>query len=117
MKLEGEAVLLRILIGDTDKYKGKPVYEEIVLRARKFNIAGVSVFHGVMGFGANSRVIHSAHVLALSEDLPVLIEMVDEKEKIDKLLPCLDECIQGGLVTVEKVRVIKYQYNKKVNNT
>ncbi|MCD6578832.1 DUF190 domain-containing protein [bacterium] len=113
MKLEGEAVLLRIFLGDKDTYKGKPVYEQIVLNARKNNIAGVSVFHGVMGFGANSRVIHSAHVLALSEDLPVLIEIVDDEDKINKLLPCIDDCVQGGLVTMEKVKVIKYQHDKK----
>ena len=111
MKLPDEGELLRIFIGETDKYKGKPLYEAIVLKARELNLAGATVFRGIMGYGATSR-IHSIKVLRLSEDLPVLIEIVDTENNINKLLPFLDETVNEGLITMEKVRVIKYRHGK-----
>jgi len=108
MKLEGEAKLLRIFIGESDRYGGQPLYEAIVLEARKRGLSGASVFKGFMGFGAHSRV-HSAKVLQLSEDLPVMVEIVDTEEKIRDFLPVLDGMVREGLVTLERVEVIRYQ--------
>ena len=113
MKLPDEGELLRIFIGETDKYKGKPLYEAIVIKARELNLAGATVFSGIMGYGATSR-IHSIKLLRLSEDLPVLIEIVDTEDNISKLLPFLDETVQEGLITMEKVRVIKYRHSKDI---
>jgi hypothetical protein len=112
MKLPEKGVLLRTFIGETDKYKGKPLYEQIVLKARELNLAGVTVIQGIMGFGADSR-IHTAKLLRLSEDLPVVIEIVDTEENINRILPFLDETVKEGLITLEKVRVIKYRHNHK----
>jgi hypothetical protein len=111
MKLPDDGELLRIFIGETDKYKGKPLYEAIVMKARELNLAGATVFRGIMGYGATSR-IHSIKVLRLSEDLPVIVEIVDTEDKINKLLPFLDEIVKEGLITMEKVRVIKYRHSK-----
>ena len=111
MKLPDEGKLLRVFIGETDKYKSKPLYEAIVMKARELNLAGATVFRGIMGYGATSR-IHSIKVLRLSEDLPVIIEIVDTEDKINKLLPFLDEIVKEGLITMEKVRVIKYRHSK-----
>ena len=110
MKLPEEGLLLRIFIGDADRYKGKPLYEQIVLTARELNLAGATVTRGIMGFGAASRV-HTAKLLRLSEDLPVVVELVDTEENLNKLLPFLDEVIREGLITLEKVRVIKYRHS------
>jgi uncharacterized protein len=109
MKLPEEGTLLRIFIGESDKYKGKPLYEQIVIKARELNLAGATVIRGIMGFGADSRM-HSAKILRLSEDLPVVIELVDTEENLNKLLPFLDEIVQEGLITLEKVKVIKYRH-------
>ncbi len=111
MKLPEEGILLRILIGETDTYKGKSLYEAIVLKARELNLAGATVFRGIMGFGAASR-IHSIKLLRLSEDLPVMIEIVDTEEKVNTLLPFLDETVKEGLITMEKVKVIKYRHDE-----
>ncbi len=111
MKLSGEAKLLRIFIGESDKWRGRPLYEAIVLEAKARGLAGATVFKGVMGFGAHSR-IHTAKILQLSEDLPVMIEIVDAAEKIEAFLPVLDEMVQEGLLTLEKVEVIRYQARK-----
>jgi PII-like signaling protein len=111
MKLEGEAQLLRIFIGESDKWHGKPVYEAIVLKARELHMAGATVIRGPMGFGAHSR-LHTVKILRLSEDLPVIIEIVDSEEQIAALLPHIDEMVAEGLVTLEKVHVIKYTANK-----
>lgn len=111
MKLKGEAQLLRIFIGESDKWHGKPVYEAIVLKARELHLAGATVLRGPMGFGANSR-LHTVKILRLSEDLPIIIEIVDSEEKINLLLPYIDQMVTEGLVTLEKVRVIKYSANK-----
>ena len=109
MKLPETGTLLRIFIGESDNYKGKALYEQIVLKARELNLAGATVTRGIMGFGADSRM-HSAKLLRLSEDLPVVIEIVDTEENLSKLLPFLDEAVTEGLITMEKVRVIKYRH-------
>ena len=111
MKLPEEGQLLRIFIGENDTYKGKPLYEEIVLRARQLNFAGATVLRGIMGFGVGSR-IYAAKVLRLSEDLPIVIEIVDTADKLDEIMPFLDETVGEGLITLEKVRIIKYRHNK-----
>jgi PII-like signaling protein len=108
MKLPEEALLLRIFIGESDRWQHQPLYEAIVLKARELHLAGATVLRGPMGFGAASR-IHTAKILRLSMDLPMVIEIVDTEEKVNTLLPFLDEMMGGGLVTLEKVRVIHYR--------
>lgn len=108
MRLDGEGTLLRIFIGELDKWHHMPLYESIVLRARELGLAGATVLRGPMGYGAHSR-LHTAKVLRLSEDLPVVIEIVDKEEKIQAFLPELDRMVPDGLVTLEKVRVIMYR--------
>ena len=110
MKLPEEGILLRIFIGETDRIHGKVLYEQIVLKARELGLAGATVIRGTMGFGASSQV-HLAKILRLSEDLPVVIELVDTEENLNKLMPFIDENVTEGLVTMEKVRVIKYRHN------
>jgi len=110
MKLPEEGTLLRIFIGETDSYKGKPLYEQIVLKAQELNLAGATVVRGIMGFGADSRM-HTAKILRLSEDLPIIIEIVDTEENLQKLQPFLDETVEEGLITLEKVKVIKYRHS------
>ncbi len=107
MFLPKEGLLLRIFVGEDDSTDHKALYEAIVLKARELNIAGATVLRGGMGFGASSR-IHTSKILRLSEDLPVVIEIVDTEEKINSLLPYLDEVIKGGMVTLEKVKILKY---------
>lgn len=111
MELPQEAELLRIFIGESDKWQGKPLYEVIVEEARKRNMAGATVLKGVLGFGADSR-LHTAKILRLSEDLPLVIEIVDRPERIAEFLPLLDTMIEEGLVTLEKVRVIAYRHSQ-----
>jgi PII-like signaling protein len=108
MKLDGDGQLLRIYLGEQDKTGHQPLYEAIVLKAREMGLAGATVLRGPMGFGAHSR-LHTAKILRLSEDLPVLIEIVDQEEKITAFLPILDQMLGDGLVTVEQVRVIRYR--------
>jgi uncharacterized protein len=110
MKIPEDGYLLRIYIGEGDRWHGKPLYEVIVMKARELHLAGATVLRGPMGFGAHSRM-HTAKVLRLSEDLPLIIEIVDAKEKIDELMPHIDEMVQEGLVTLERVQVIKYRAN------
>jgi len=110
MKLPEQAVLLRIFIGESDKHQGRALYEQIVLKARELNLAGATVVRGILGFGADSR-IHSSKLLELSEDLPVVIEIVDTREKIDTLMPFIDQQVVEGLVTLEDVKVIKYRHS------
>ncbi|MEK6589568.1 MAG: DUF190 domain-containing protein [Nitrospinota bacterium] len=110
MKLPEEGMLLRIFIGETDSYKGKPLYEAIVLKARELNLAGTTVIRGIMGFGANSR-IHTAKILRLSEDMPIVVEIVDTEERLNKILPFLDETVKEGLITLERVKVLKYRHS------
>jgi PII-like signaling protein len=112
MTLPEDALLLRIFIGESDHYHGKPLYEQIVLKARELNLAGATVLRGVMGFGADSR-IHTAKLLELSVDLPMVIEIVDTEEKINMLMPFIDDTVTEGLVTLEKMRVIKYRHSRQ----
>ncbi len=116
MHINGDAKLLRIFVGESDKSGSIPVYEKIVLEARKDGLAGATVFKGIMGFGGSSR-IHTTKILRLSEDLPLIIEIVDEVSKIEEFLPKLDDIFEeansGGLITIEKVDIIKYTANKK----
>ncbi len=112
MKESKTGYLLRILIGEDDKYKGMPLYEQIVLKARELKLSGATVFKGIMGFGADS-LIHTAKILQLSEDMPIVIEIVDTEENINKILPFLDETVEGGLLTLEKATIIKYSSSKK----
>lgn len=109
MKLPHDAELLRIFIGESDKIQGKPLYEVIMKRAREKVMAGATVLRGIEGFGAHSRM-HTAKILRLSEDLPIIVEIVDTSEKIADFLPELDNMIKEGLVTLEKVRVIAYRF-------
>jgi hypothetical protein len=106
--LSGERTLMRIFVGESDKTQGKPLYQAILHALRERGLAGATVLRGVAGFGANSR-IHTDKVLRLSLDLPVVIEVVDTEEAIQGLLPALDELIGGGLITLERVRVILYR--------
>jgi hypothetical protein len=111
MRIPERGCLLRIFIGESDQWQSRPLYEAIVLKARELHLAGATVLRGPMGFGAHSR-LHTAKILRLSEDLPMLIEIVDSKEKIDELLPHIDEMVTEGLVTLEQVQVIKYRADK-----
>jgi len=108
MQIPHEAVLLRIFIGESDRWHHRPLYEAIVLKARELHMAGATVLRGPMGFGKSSR-LHTAKILRLSMDLPLVIEIVDAEDKIRDFLPMLDEMLQGGLVTTEKVRVVEYR--------
>jgi PII-like signaling protein len=108
MNLPNEATLLRIFLGESDRWKHQPLYEAIVLKAREMHLAGATVLRGPMGFGKSSR-LHTAKILRLSMDLPVVIEIVDAEDKIQAFLPTLDEMMKGGLVTLEKVKVIHYR--------
>jgi hypothetical protein len=108
MNIFKEELLLRIFIGESDSYDGKALYEYIVYKARELHIAGATVIRGIMGYGANSK-IHTAKILRLSEDLPIIIEIVDDEEKIKTLLPYIEESIENGIVTMEKVKIIKFR--------
>jgi PII-like signaling protein len=111
MRLEGEGKLLRIFVGESDRWHGRPLHEEIVRLARERGMAGATVLRGVEGFGADSH-LHTARILRLSEDLPIVIEMVDTEERIDAILPLLDPMIQEGMVTVERVHIVSYRSSK-----
>jgi uncharacterized protein len=108
VKIEGEGKLLRIFIGESDKYHHKPLYQAIVEMMREEGLAGATVLRGIEGFGAHSR-IHSARILSLSEDLPVVIEVVDQAERIEAVIPKLDAMIGDGLVTLERIEVLVYR--------
>ena len=112
MKIPQDGYLLRVFIGESDRWQGKPLYEAIVMKARELHLAGATVLRGPMGFGATSR-LHTAKVLRLSEDLPMIVEIIDAKEKIDELMPHIDQMVQEGLVTLEPVQVIQYRANSK----
>lgn len=111
MKIEGEGQLLRIFVDETDQWRGQSLYQAIVLKAREMGLAGATVLRGIMGFGAHSR-IHTAKILQLSEDLPVVIEIVDRPERIQAALPVLEEMVGEGLITLEKVHVIAYRSDR-----
>jgi PII-like signaling protein len=110
MKLEGTGLLVRIYVGESDRWDGQPLYEAIVQHLRRRGLAGATVLRGIEGFGANQH-LHSTRILSLSEDLPILIEAVDTEEKVRAVLPELDEMLQDGLMTLEKVEVIAYRAN------
>ena len=110
MQLPQEGTLLRIFIGETDKVQGKPLYEWIVLQAREQGMAGATVLRGMMGFGANSRKIQTFRFDTLSEDLPIVIEIVDTQDKLEQFLALIEPRIKAGLVTVEKAQVKFYRY-------
>jgi PII-like signaling protein len=107
MQIPNQALLLRIFIGEDDKFEGSPLYEAVVLKARELHLAGATVLRGPMGFGASSR-LHTTKILRLSEDLPLVIEIVDSEDKINSFLPTLDGMMSSGLVTLEKVQVLQY---------
>lgn len=108
MKIEGEAQLVRVYIGENDTWHGKPLFEAIVLRAREEGLAGATVFRGIEGYGASSRV-HTTRLLELSSDLPVVIELIDVHERVARFLPILDEMVGDGLVTTHPVHVVTYR--------
>jgi PII-like signaling protein len=108
MTIPEEGYLLRVFIGESDRHGHQPLYESIVLQAREAGLAGATVLRGVMGYGKHS-ILHTAKILRLSEDMPMIIEIVDSLEKIERFLPVLDELIKDGLVTIEKVKVIHYR--------
>ena len=112
MTIEGEAKLLRIFIGEDDQWHHRPLFEEIVRMARERHLAGATVIRGVEGFGQSSH-LHTARILRLSQDLPLIIEIVDTTEKIDPFLQEIDEMITGGMVTVERVEVRAYRGTKR----
>lgn len=107
MKIEGDARRVRVYIGESDRWHGKPLYTAIVERCRQEGFAGATVLRGIEGFGAHSR-IHTARILQLSEDLPIVVEIVDTEEQVERLLPLLDDMVTEGLITVEDVHVLKY---------
>ncbi|MBV9923493.1 MAG: DUF190 domain-containing protein [Acidobacteria bacterium] len=108
MNVPEDGYLLRIFVGESDRYGRRPLYEEIVLKAREAGLAGATVLRGVMGFGKHS-FIHTAKILRLSEDLPMVVEIVDSRENVERFLPVLDGLITDGLVTLERVSVIQYR--------
>jgi PII-like signaling protein len=110
MKISEEGQLLRIFIGESDKWEGKPLYEALIFKAREMGLAGATMLRGLMGYGAASRV-HTAKILRLSEDLPVIVEIVDSPERIASFLPTIDEMVQEGLVTLERAQIILYRHN------
>ena len=111
MQIPKDAMLLRIFLGESDEFDGRPLYEVLVLRARELHLAGATVLRGPMGFGHSSR-LHTAKILRLSEDLPLVIEIVDSEDKIREFLPVMENMMQSGLVTLEKVQVLQYGNNK-----
>jgi PII-like signaling protein len=110
MQIPEDAISLRIFIGESDRWEGKPLYETIVLKARELHLGGATVLRGPMGYGKTSR-LHTAKILNLSTDLPLVIEIVDSETAINAFLPVLDKMITGGLVTMEKVKVLHYRGN------
>lgn len=111
MQIPKEATLLRIFIGESDHHQGKPLYEALVMKARELHLGGATILRGPLGFGKSSH-LHSAKILRLSEDLPIVVEMVDSREKIDEFLAATNGMIRSGLVTLEKVQVLQYGPNE-----
>jgi PII-like signaling protein len=109
MEIPRDSILLRIFIGESDRANHKPLYETIVLKAREMHLAGATVLRGAMGFGKSSRM-HTAKILRLSMDLPIVIEIVDSEEKVNAFLPVLESLMNGGMVTLERVQVIQYRH-------
>ena len=111
MKIEGEGKLLRLFIGESDRWHGKPLYQAIVERVRAEGLAGATVVRGIEGFGADSR-LHTSRILRLSEDLPVVVEIVDTAEQIERIVPILDEMVGEGLLTLERVQIVAYRSSR-----
>jgi len=109
--LDGEQVLMRIFIGEADRHDGRPLYQALVEMFRHEKLAGVTVLRGVVGFGAKSH-LHTTHLLRLSQDLPIVIEVVDGQENLDRVMPAIDRMVAEGLITMEKVRVLRYAPSK-----
>ena len=107
MKIEGEAQRVRVYIGESDHWHGKPLFAAIVERCRQEGLAGATVLRGIEGYGAHTR-IHTARILRLSEDLPVVVDIIDRAERIERLLPILDEMVTEGLITLENIHIVKY---------
>jgi len=116
MKVEEKAALLRIFIGENDRFGQHPLYEAIVLKAREQGLAGATVLRGPMGFGHSSR-LHTAKILRLSEDLPVVVEIIDSEQNITAFLPLLEEMVKGGLVSIEDVRILRYGPDRKLSSS
>ena len=114
MKIEGEGKLVRIFTGEADRWHGHSLHDAIIRRAREEGLAGATVLRGIAGFGAQSR-IHTASVLRLSQDLPIIVEIVDRNERIDPFLKILDEMVTEGMITVEKVQIIAYRHSGAEN--
>ena len=116
MRLAGEGKLLRIFLGEVDKHKHTPLYEAIVLKAREQGLAGATVLRGIQGYGADSNIIHKAKILRLSEDLPIVVEVIDTEDKIRDFLPILNDMIEaagcGAMVTMEKAEILRYTPGK-----
>lgn len=116
MKLEGEGRLLRIFVGELDQVDGRPLYEALVLKAREIGMAGATVLRGIEGFGADSRIIHTAKLLRLSEDLPIVVELVDTEEKIERFVKLASELLEragsGGMITDERAHIIHYRQGR-----
>jgi len=115
MQIPRDALLLRIFVGESDRWQHRPLYEAIVLKAREQHLAGATVLRGLMGFGKSSH-LHTTKILRLSDDLPLVIEIVDSEEKINAFLPSLDEMMGGGLATLEKVKVLHYRSGVDASN-
>jgi PII-like signaling protein len=112
MKMEGEGKLLRIFVGESDRFEGKPLFEAIVESLRREGVAGATVLRGIEGYGASSH-LHTSRILRLSEDLPVVIEVVDTEDNIDRVLPLMDSMVGDGMMTIEKVHVITYRGSRR----
>jgi hypothetical protein len=110
MKIEGEGQLLRVFIGESDHWEGKPLYEAIVFAAREQGLAGATVLRGTLGYGASS-CLHTSKVLRLSDDMPIVVEIVDRSERIEQFLPTLDGMVSEGMITVEKANILVYRHN------
>ena len=108
MKIEGEGKLLRVFVGEKARHEGVPLYKALVLKAREMGVAGATVLRGIEGFGANSR-LHTASLLRLSEDLPIVIEIADRADRIDEIIPHFDQMVEEGMITLERVQIIKYR--------
>jgi len=116
MRLQGQGTLLRVFIGESDTWHGKPLYQAIVRRLREDGLAGATVLRAIEGFGAKSH-LHTAHILRLSEDLPLVIEVIDTAERIEAVLPILDEMVSDGLVTLEQVEVVTYRAGERADGS
>lgn len=115
-KLNGESVLMRVFIGESDKHEGKPLYQALVEMLRREKFAGATVLRGILGFGAKSH-LHTAHILRLSQDMPIVVEVVDSQENIERIMPEVEKMMGDGLITLEKVRVLKYEARQDANHS